>query len=156
WWGIGAGRCAPGSPRSPSPHAVASAARAVDERDVVDEIDGFVAEAVRLRMRADVEVGAFLSGGIDSSLCVALASRCTDKALKTYCLVYEEEINHKSADRRWARAVAERYATRHREILLTPAILQEALPRIVRHYGQPNSAVLSNWFISEEMGKELK
>ncbi len=37
-----------------------------------------------------------------------------------------------------------------------PALLQEALPRIVRHYGQPNSAVLSNWFISEEMGKELK
>jgi asparagine synthase (glutamine-hydrolysing) len=85
-----------------------------------------------------------------------MASRFTDKPLKTYCLVYDHEINEKSADRKWSRAIADRYGTRHREVLLTPAILQEALPRIVRHYGQPNSAVLSNWFISEVMGKELK
>jgi asparagine synthase (glutamine-hydrolysing) len=140
WWSIATGRVPVGD----------------TEPAIVDAIEALLTNAVALRMRADVEVGAFLSGGLDSSLCVALASRCTDKPLKTYCLVYDHEINHKSADRRWSRAISERYATRHREILLTPALLQEALPRIVRHYGQPNSAVLSNWFISEEMGKELK
>jgi asparagine synthase (glutamine-hydrolysing) len=142
WWTIAPGRVpvAPGA----------------SDAELADEIERLLTSAVGLRMRADTEVGAFLSGGIDSSLCVALASRCTDKPLKTYCLVYDQEINHKSADRRWARAIAERYGTRHREVLLTPALLAEALPRIVRHYGQPNSAVLSNWFISEEMGKELK
>lgn len=140
WWQIAAGRVL-------VPPA---------ERAIIDDIERLLTDAVALRMRADVEVGAFLSGGIDSSLCVALAARCTDKPLKTYCLVYDQEINHKSADRRWSREVAERYGTRHREILLTPALLAEALPRIVRHYGQPNSAVLSNWFISAEMGKELK
>ncbi len=142
WWSIAAGRA-----RVP-PDA--------GDAELADEIERILTSAVELRMRADVEVGAFLSGGVDSSLCVALASRCTDRPLKTYCLVYDQEINHKSADRRWARAMAERHATRHREIPLTPARLAEALPRIVRHYGQPNSAVLSNWFISEEMGKELK
>ncbi len=140
WWSIATGRV-----RVPTSEAA-----------IVDDIDRLLTSAVALRMRADVEVGAFLSGGIDSSLCVAFASRCTNKPLKTYCLVYDEEINHKSADRRWARAIAELHATDHREILLTPERLGEALPRIVRHYGQPNSAVLANWFISEEMGKELK
>jgi asparagine synthase (glutamine-hydrolysing) len=143
WWSIAAGR-------------VSVPAGAGAEPEIVDEIERILTSAVALRMRADTEVGAFLSGGIDSSLCVALASRCTDRPLKTYCLVYDQEINHKSADRRWSQAIAERYATRHREVLLTPALLEEALPRIVRHYGQPNSAVLSNWFISEVMGKELK
>lgn len=136
--------------------AQAPARKDTDARAVVDEIDARIADAVRLRMRADVEVGAFLSGGIDSSLMVALASRCTDKPLKTYCLVYDQEINHKSSDRKYARIVSERFRTRHREVLLTPEILAEELPKIVRHYGQPNSAVLSNWFISREMGKELK
>jgi asparagine synthase (glutamine-hydrolysing) len=126
------------------------------EAQIVDELQALLTSAVALRMRADVEVGAFLSGGIDSSLCVALAAACTELPLKTYCLVYDEEINHKSADRRWSREVSERYRTRHREVLLTPARLQEALPRIVRHYGQPNAAVLSNWFISEVMGKDVK
>jgi asparagine synthase (glutamine-hydrolysing) len=142
WWSIAAGRVA--------------GVAAKTESEIVDDVERILDDAVRLRMRADVEVGAFLSGGIDSSLCVALASRYTDKPLKTYCLVYEEEINNKSADRKWAAVVAERFRTRHREILLTPAILEDALPRIVRHYAQPNSAVLSNWFISREMGKELK
>ncbi|MDB4962323.1 MAG: Asparagine synthase, glutamine-hydrolyzing [Myxococcales bacterium] len=140
WWSIAAGRVAVGA----------------SEAAIVDDIEQLLTSAVKLRMRADTEVGAFLSGGIDSSLCVALASRCTDKPLKTYCLIYDQEINHKGADRRWANSIAERYGTRHREILLTPAILVEDLPRIIRHYGQPNSAVLSNWFISKEMGKELK
>jgi asparagine synthase (glutamine-hydrolysing) len=142
WWSIAPGRV--------------SVRPAAADAEIADEIERLLTSAVGLRMRADTEVGAFLSGGIDSSLCVALASRCTDKPLKTYCLVYEQEINHKSADRRWARAIAERYGTRHREVLLTPELLAEALPRIVRHYGQPNSAVLSNWFISEQMGQELK
>lgn len=138
----------------PAPGAGASLV--TDEAEAVDRIEALLVDAVRLRMRADVEVGAFLSGGVDSSLVVALASRLTDKPLKTYCLVYEQEINEKSRDREHSRAVAELCRTRHREVLLTPTLLMEALPKIVAHYGQPNSAVISNWFISREMGRELK
>ncbi len=173
WWSITTGRvampaaaaegasaaAADGAAAAHGASAAAHGAAADDaalEAAIVDELERLLTSAVALRMRADVEVGAFLSGGLDSSLGVALASRCTALPLKTYCLVYDEEINHKSADRRWSRAIAERYGTRHREILLTPAALQEALPRIARHYGQPNAAVLSNWFISQEMGKEVK
>jgi asparagine synthase (glutamine-hydrolysing) len=107
-------------------------------------------------MRADVEVGSYLSGGVDSSLGVALASRCTPRPLKTYCLVYDEEIGHKSSDRRFARLISERYGTNHHEVPLTPALLVEDLPRIVAHYGQPNSAVISTWFVSRAMAKDIK
>ena len=120
------------------------------------ELEGLLAGAVKLRMRADVEVGAFLSGGVDSSLVVALASQLTEKPLKTYCLVYGQEINEKSNDRRYARLISERFGTRHTEVTLSPDLLMEELPKIVAHYGQPNSAVISNWFISRVMGKELK
>jgi asparagine synthase (glutamine-hydrolysing) len=120
------------------------------------ELEVLLGEAVKLRMRADVEVGAFLSGGIDSSLIVALASRLTVTPLRTFCLVYEQEINEKGSDRRYARVVSERYGTRHTEVTLTPELLMSELPRIVAHYGQPNSAVISNWFISRVMGKQVK
>ena len=127
-----------------------------DETIAAGRIDELLTDAVRLRMRADVEVGAFLSGGIDSSLVVALAARLTDKPLKTYCLVYEQEINEKSRDREMSRLVAAQCGTRHREVTLSPELLMTELPKIVAHYGQPNSAVISNWFISREMGRELK
>jgi asparagine synthase (glutamine-hydrolysing) len=133
-------------PRTPVP----------SDQDATRELEALLTESVRLRMRADVEVGSYLSGGVDSSLGVALASRFTNRPLKTYCLVYDEEIGHKSSDRRFARLVSERYGTNHHEVPLSPALLVEDLPRIVAHYGQPNSAAISTWFVSRAMAKDIK
>ena len=127
-----------------------------DECAVVDELDRLVARSVALRMVADVEVGAYLSGGIDSSLCVAHAARTAGSRVKTFCLVYEDPVNEKAADRRFARLVSDTFGTDHHEVLLTPDLLREELPKIVASLGQPNSAVLANWFISREMGKVVK
>lgn len=123
---------------------------------LVDELDRLIGESVRLRMVADVEVGAYLSGGLDSSLCVAHAVRGAGSRLKTFCLVYDEPVNEKAADRRFALLVSEMFGTEHHEVLLTPNLLRDELPRIVSSFGQPNSAVLANWFISREMGKAVK
>ena len=128
----------------------------VREEELVEEVDALVRESVALRMRADVEVGAYLSGGVDSSLIVALASERTATPLRTYCLVYDEDIYEKSADRRFAALIAERHGTRHREVTLRPEDLAAELPVIAAHFGQPNSAVVSNWFISRVMGRDLK
>ena len=127
-----------------------------DECSIIDELDRLVARSVELRMVADVEVGAYLSGGIDSSLCVAHAARVASSRLRTFCLVYDDPINEKAADRRFARVVSETFGTDHHEVLLTPDLLREELPKIVASLGQPNSAVLANWFISREMGKVVK
>jgi asparagine synthase (glutamine-hydrolysing) len=133
-------------PRTPVP----------SDKDATRELEALVIDSVRLRMRADVEVGSYLSGGVDSSLCVALASRFSPRPLKTYCLVYDEDIGHKSSDRRFARLISERYGTNHHEVPLSPALLVDDLPRIVAHYGQPNSAVISSWFVSRAMAKDIK
>lgn len=127
-----------------------------DECAIVDELDHLVGRSVELRMVADVEVGAYLSGGLDSSLCVAHAARIAGSRLRTFCLVYDEPVNEKAADRRFARLVSETFGTDHHEVLLTPDLLREELPKIVASFGQPNSAVLANWFISREMGKVVK
>jgi asparagine synthase (glutamine-hydrolysing) len=133
-------------PRTPVP----------SDEDATRELEALLTDSIRLRMRADVEVGSYLSGGVDSSLCVALASSFTSLPLKTYCLVYDEEIGHKSSDRRFARLISERYGTNHHEVPLGPALLMEDLPHIVAHYGQPNSAVISSWFVSRAMAKDIK
>jgi asparagine synthase (glutamine-hydrolysing) len=126
------------------------------DEDAARELEALLIDSIRLRMRADVEVGSYLSGGVDSSLCVALASRFTPRPLKTYCLVYDEEIANKSSDRRFARLISERYGTNHHEVLLTPELLAEDLPHIVAHYGQPNSAGIAPWFVSRAMKKDIK
>ncbi len=138
------------------PAAAAPRGEGFDEAAAVDAVDALIRESVRLRMRADVEVGAYLSGGVDSSLVVALAAAQTSRPLRTYCLVYEEDLYNKSADRHFAALVAERHSTRHVEVTLRPEDLAAELPAIAAHYGQPNSAVLSNWFISRAMGRDLK
>lgn len=127
-----------------------------EEERLLDELDELLNDSVRLRMRADVEVGSFLSGGLDSSLVVALASKTQGAAIKTYCLTYENEVNHKQSDREFSKEVAKRFGSDHHEVLLSPGYFWEELPKIVRRYGQPNSAVMANWFISQKMGRELK
>jgi asparagine synthase (glutamine-hydrolysing) len=140
YWSISA------EPRTPVP----------SDEDATRELEALLTDSIRLRMRADVEVGSYLSGGVDSSLGVALASQFTPRPLKTYCLVYDEEIGHKSSDRHFARLISERYGTHHHEVPLGPALLAEDLPRIVAQYGQPNSAVISSWFVSRAMAKDIK
>lgn len=142
----------------------ARSVRGRSEESLLDEGQALLDDALRLRLRADVEVGAFLSGGVDSSLVVARAAALCPRPLRTFCLVYDQPIvtaggDHgagKDLDRRFARLVAESTGSRHTEVALTPALLQAELPRIARHYGQPNCAVLANWFLSREMGKTLK
>ena len=126
------------------------------EEQLIDELEQLISDSVALRMRADVEVGTFLSGGVDSSLVSVLASRCSEHRLRTFSLVYDESVYRKQDDRDFARQIADSIDSVHTEVLLTPELLATELPKIVKHFGQPNCAVLANWFISREMGAQLK
>jgi asparagine synthase (glutamine-hydrolysing) len=90
-------------------------------------------EATRLRLRSDVPVGAFLSGGIDSSAVVAAMARLTTGQVKTFSIGFDvpdyDETGH-------ARAVAALYGTDHHEEIVGPSAM-ELLPRLVWHYGEP-------------------
>jgi asparagine synthase (glutamine-hydrolysing) len=102
--------------------------------NVVDELDSLLRDAVALRMRADVPIGALLSGGIDSSLVVALMQAQTDAPVRTFTLGFEEAEFDESG---WARRVARRLGTRHSEICMTADDAVEALPSIPTMYDEP-------------------
>ncbi len=90
-------------------------------------------EAVRLRLVSDVPLGAFLSGGIDSSAVVAAMSREAGGAVKTFSIGFSERDYDEV---RYARQVAEHFGTEHREMVVEPRAL-EILPDLVRAYGEP-------------------
>lgn len=113
--------------------------------DAVSETERRLKEAVRKRLMSEVPLGAFLSGGVDSSLIVALMSEFTK--VKTFSIGFEEsgfnELPH-------ARAVAERYATDHHEFVVK-SHTADVLPELVRHYGEPyaDSSALPSYYLAK-------
>ena len=110
-------------------------------------------EAVRLRLVADVPVGAFLSGGIDSSLVVAAMAREKEKVL-TFSVGFRDEA---SSELPYAREVAKRLGTVHRELVLGPESLS-ALPAVIRRLAEPfaNETALLCYLLSRKAREHVK
>jgi asparagine synthase (glutamine-hydrolysing) len=105
-----------------------------------EEIRRQLLEATRLRLRSDVPVGAFLSGGIDSSAVVAAMALQSGSAVRTFSIGFDVEGFDETP---YAREVSRRYSTEHHEFVVEPRAM-EVLPRLVWHFGEPfadNSAV---------------
>ena len=111
-----------------------------------ERLDELLTDSVRLRERSDVPLGAFLSGGVDSSCVVATLCRQRTAPLKTFSIGFDDaEAN----ELEFARAVAHRYGTDHTEAVLKPD-LAALLPEIVAHFGEPfaDSSALPMWLVS--------
>ena len=102
--------------------------------EAVDELARLAGDAVALRMRADVPVGAFLSGGIDSSLVVALMGAHSPHPVRTFTIGFDEPAYDESAH---ARAVAGHLGTEHTELVVTPAEAQRIVPSLAEIYDEP-------------------
>lgn len=100
--------------------------------DAVDELLPILREATRIRLRSDVPLGIFLSGGIDSSLVTALAMQ-EDPSLRTYAIRFDDRESDESA---FASAIAEHLGAEHHTID-APAATTERLPTLIRHFGEP-------------------
>ncbi|MBT3342807.1 MAG: asparagine synthase (glutamine-hydrolyzing), partial [Gemmatimonadetes bacterium] len=103
------------------------------EADLVDELDERIREAVRLRLESDVPLGAFLSGGVDSSLIVALMQQVGDGDVQTFTVGFGDP-SFDELDQ--ARQLAERLGTRHTE-LTSDYDVGELLPLMISHFGEP-------------------
>lgn len=99
----------------------------VDETTWCREIARRLDEAVRLRLRSDVPVGCFLSGGVDSTAVVATAARHTGGEIRTFSVGYVEPAYD---ERRFARIVAERWGTRHAELVVSADDARALLPQL--------------------------
>lgn len=122
------------------------------ENEYVEELREILERAVRRQMIADVPVGALLSGGLDSSLVVALMRKITGGEITTYTIAFSEEDKKMEAmpdDARYARLVAEHFGTSHREIVVRPDI-NDLLPRMLWHLDDPiaDGAAINTYLIS--------
>lgn len=112
-----------------------------------EEIIERLREAVRIRLMSDVPLGAFLSGGIDSSIVVALMAGLMDQPVKTFSIGFaEDEYNELP----YARMVAERYGTDHHEFVVTPDA-QAIFPELIWHYNEPfaDSSAIPTYYVSK-------
>jgi asparagine synthase (glutamine-hydrolysing) len=119
----------------------------LSEADALEELERRLDEAVRLRLIADVPLGALLSGGVDSSVVVALMSRHSPGRVKTFSVGFDDAAYDELAH---ARRVAERYDTDHHEFVVQPRAA-DILPMLVRHYGEPyaDSSAIPTFYVSK-------
>ena len=105
-------------------------------------------ESVRLRMISDVPLGAFLSGGVDSSVIVALMSGLSSKPVKTFSIGFDEE---RFSETHYARLVADKYKTDHTEFVVKPQ-MADVLPKLAWHYGEPyaDASALPTYYVARE------
>ena len=118
------------------------------EEEIGERAIELLREAVRIRLMSEVPLGAFLSGGIDSSAVVALMAEESSTPVKTFSIGFEEqdfsELHH-------ARRVAEHIGADHHEFVVRPDAM-EILPMLVEHYGEPfaDSSAIPSYYVSRE------
>jgi asparagine synthase (glutamine-hydrolysing) len=104
------------------------------QREAQQELETLLQDAVRIRMVADVPLGAFLSGGIDSSLVVALMQAQSGNPVRTFTVGFDEQSYDESHH---ARAVADHLRTDHTEVRLTPRDTLDVIPGLPQMYDEP-------------------
>ena len=128
-------------------------AEQLTDEEWLERVHGEVGRAVRQRLVADVPLGALLSGGIDSAVVVAQMAQATTEAVRTFTVGFTDG---RYDERRFARAVADRWSTRHEEIVLEPDAA-ETLPRLAAAFDEPlgDEAALPLFLICEAARHEV-
>jgi asparagine synthase (glutamine-hydrolysing) len=104
------------------------------EEELIEELRALLKESVKMRLISEVPLGAHLSGGIDSSILVALMAELSDAPVKTFSVGFDEE---KFSELEYARAVAQKYSTDHHEFILKYGDIPSTLEKIIYHFGEP-------------------
>lgn len=114
----------------------------------IDEFMDLLKEAVDIRLMSEVPLGAFLSGGIDSSAVVALMSQASSNPATTFCMGFGGDVGGYLDERRYARLVVDRYATRHHEFEVQPEAAG-LIDTIVRAFDEPfaDDSTIPSYFV---------
>jgi len=120
----------------------------ISENEAIEETTRILKEATRLRMISEVPLGAFLSGGVDSSTVVALMAELSDRPVKTFSIGFEEQDY---SELKYAKRVADHVGAEYNEFIVRPNAL-EILPTLVSHYGEPyaDSSAIPTYYVSKE------
>ncbi|GAB4507061.1 MAG: asparagine synthase (glutamine-hydrolyzing) [Sulfuricaulis sp.] len=119
-----------------------------DEREAAEQLEGLLGDAVKRQMLADVPLGAFLSGGVDSSTIVALMQEQSSRPIKTFTIGFNEPRYNEAE---YAGAVARHLGTDHTELYVTPGEAMEVIPRLPRLYDEPfsDSSQIPTFMVSQ-------
>jgi asparagine synthase (glutamine-hydrolysing) len=124
------------------------------EEELLEELERRLAEAVRIRLIADVPLGAMLSGGTDSSTVVALMARASSQPVKTFSIGFQQEDFNEAP---YARLVAEKFGTEHHELMVEPNLV-DTVTQLTEHLEEPfgDSSMLPTYFVSCLARKHVK
>lgn len=115
-------------------------------KDVLGETHAALFDAVRSQLVSDVPLGAFLSGGLDSSAVVALMRQATNGTLRTCSMIFDEA---EYSEAPYARAVAQQVGAEHFERVVTAGEVTAEMPRILRSLDQPSTDGVNSYFVSQ-------
>lgn len=129
--------------------------RDVSFSDAVSGLRTRLEQAVENRLMSDVPLGAFLSGGIDSSIVVGIMTEISDQPVNTYTIGFNESL----FDESWAaQEVAEYHNTDHTKYTVTPEEVRSAIPSVLNQFGEPfgDPSVLPTFVVSRETSQDVK
>jgi asparagine synthase (glutamine-hydrolysing) len=123
----------------------------ISEEEAIEETTRILRESTRLRMIAEVPLGAFLSGGVDSSAVVALMAQESSQPVKTFSIGFEEQDY---SELKYAKKVAEHVGAEYNEFIVKPNAM-DILPTLVEHYGEPfaDSSAIPTYYVARETRK---
>ncbi len=118
-----------------------------DEATAIERIRELIKDAVKVRLMSEVPLGAFLSGGIDSSVVVGVMSQMMSQPVKTFSIGFEEDDY---SELPYAKQVAEHFGTEHREFFVRPDLIS-VLPQLVWDYDEPfgDSSMVPTYYVSK-------
>ena len=125
----------------------------ITEEEAIEETTRILRESTKLRMISEVPLGAFLSGGVDSSAVVALMAQESELPVKTFSIGFEEQDY---SELKYARRVAEHVGAEYHEFIVRPKAL-DVIPTLVEHYGEPyaDSSAIPTYYLSKETRKHV-
>jgi asparagine synthase (glutamine-hydrolysing) len=126
---------------------------AADEAEIRERLWDEIKEATRIRLMSDVPLGAFLSGGIDSSAVVAAMAEQTSEPVRTFSIGFRDRDFDEAG---YARTVAEQFSTQHTEFRVEPEALS-IMPKLARHYGEPfaDSSAIPSFYLAELTSRQV-
>ncbi len=124
------------------------------EEEAGEQVLSLLREAVRIRLVSDVPLGVCLSGGIDSSIIVALMAQMCDAPVQTFTMGFEVEAFD---ERSYARQISEAFGTNHHEFVADPNVA-DLLPKLARYYGEPyaDDSAVPTYYLAQEVSKHVK
>jgi asparagine synthase (glutamine-hydrolysing) len=126
-----------------------------DEAEVIAQYDEMFREAVRMRLMADVPLGTFLSGGIDSAAITAVMASLIDEPVRTFSVAFAERDAN---ELEYARMVAKKFGTEHREVIVSAAEFWDALPQMIWQEDEPiaHPSSIPLYFVSKLAAEHVK